>query len=352
MKKIIAVLSAAAILCLPGCVSKANGGSAKSQPVYGISSVPSAFIMSPQSESTAISSESSVGSAAAYAADGKIAVSSQSLKSSVPKFSDSSKISSSAAKQKEIVASSSAKSNSAGAGSQTIVSAISRVVSSTASQMTQKPAGDVKILFVGNSFFYVPDTPSQFSQILLNKGINAEIMQKTGGAYTLHHHLMDFKTGKYNKLIEKANIVILQEHFDQPDTVESIKEIGALFKPGTIFYLTITDSDKCQYRIDQLKAAGNIKPIASPLQKMLDNGFAYAKLATGDGHMNRFYGYIEACTIFSTIYSCPIENLPYDQINKETVKYIPGTDKQKSVKTALKSVTEAITVVNSLWFKA
>jgi hypothetical protein len=62
------------------------------------------------------------------------------------------------------------------------------------------------------------------------------IDEKTEPGYTLKQHLADLRSGKCDSLIEKADIVILQEYGGCGIDVNTIKQIQNLFDLDTEFY--------------------------------------------------------------------------------------------------------------------
>lgn len=199
------------------------------------------------------------------------------------------------------------------------------------------------VLFVGNS---LTDgiIPSKFLTLsgYGNKSVN--IFQLLGSGRKLSQHLITLKemsgrkTGNNLTLIDKADIVILQEHVTVDiGTVESVTEIQKLFDADTKFYYLFTEFDIP--RVSEIKELENISIIPSGYvhELLLENGFSYELLhLLNDFHPNSLYGYASALMVYSVIYDTDCIGMPYDFLDAKTIELIPGTTKTEKDLTVLK----------------
>jgi len=189
------------------------------------------------------------------------------------------------------------------------------------------PTPTENILFIGNSLTYSGDVPTKFSELAQQTGKQIGVLQILNGGYHLYQHLDGLQSGDYDEIINKADIVILQEYGQHSIDVATVEEIQKLFDNDTKFYYQLTDWSG-RYEFLDLDAIPNIKYIPSPdaMFLLLENGFTYEQFHKyNDYHPNDLYGYLIACATYAKVFNATCVDLPFNFLDLEMQQLIPGS---------------------------
>lgn len=191
----------------------------------------------------------------------------------------------------------------------------------------------VSVLFIGNSYTYVNDLPTIFSNLTLSLGDEATVDSKTNGGYTFQNHLSDPLT--QTKIESKTwDYVILQGQSQEPsfptDQVNNATLPPALALSDSIYenwycsqamyFMTwgrqngdpqwdsINTFDKMNLRLRNTyvrivdSAQGSVAPVGVAWKYVRDN-YPTINLYSADGsHPSAEGSYLSACTIYSSVF--------------------------------------------------
>ena len=191
----------------------------------------------------------------------------------------------------------------------------------------------VSVLFIGNSYTYVNDLPSVFSQLTLSLGDEATVDSKTNGGFTFQNHLVDPLT--MTKIHAKPwDYVVLQGQsqepsfpFDQvntqtlPPAVSLADSVYAnAFCGQTMYFMTWGrqvgdpqwDSINTFYKMNNRlrnayvriadSANASVAPVGVAWKYIIDN-HPTINLYSADGSHPSLEGtYLAACTFYASVY--------------------------------------------------
>lgn len=204
------------------------------------------------------------------------------------------------------------------------------------------------ILFIGNSLTFTGGIPEKFKALIEQEGKNVNIQKKVDSGYTLYQHYGELNQDDYDEIIEKADVVCIQEYGGYGlSTAKALKCIMMLFDLDTRFYFLLTEFD-IPNRVGELKEVKNITYIPSGIahNNLLDEGFNYDDLhIQNDYHPNSLYGYVAALTVYSTIFDIDCRGFSSDSIEKNTYYFLPGEtdeEKEESVNVIQKCIMDAL----------
>jgi len=206
------------------------------------------------------------------------------------------------------------------------------------------------ILFIGNSLTFSGDVPAKFSDLAKQTGKQIGILEKLEGGYRLYEHYADLKSGDYDEMIKKADIVILQEYGQHAIDTVTVANIQKLFDADTKFYYQLTDWNGSYEYLD-FDATPNVKYIPSPdaMYLLLENGFTYEQFHkhSNDYHPNDLYGYLIACATYARVFNTTCVGLPFNFLDLEMQQLIPGSSyNEKSV--SIQKIQQAVMDVINL----
>ena len=165
-----------------------------------------------------------------------------------------------------------------------------------------------------------------------------------GGGH-LYHHADNFEKTRANSaegvetILDKTDIIILQEYGGTSNTSSSITKIINLFNPDVKYYYLYTEFDIKLNRIDTIDDFEEITiiPSGDVFISLQSNGFSKQNLVDSDGyHPNRLYGYAAALTAYSVIYETSCVGLSHDSLDAASFELLPGNTKEEKEASILK----------------
>jgi PKD repeat protein len=200
----------------------------------------------------------------------------------------------------------------------------------------------VSVLFVGNSYTYVNDLPSVFSQLTLSLGDEATVDSKTNGGFTFQNQLSDPLT--MTKIHAKPwDYVVLQGQsqepsfpFDQvntqtlPPAVSLADSVYAnAFCSQTMYFMTWGrqvgdpqwDSINTFYKMNNRlrnayvriadSANASVAPVGVAWKYIIDNHPAINLYSPDGSHPSLEGTYLAACTFYASVYRKNSTGAPY-----------------------------------------
>ena len=181
-----------------------------------------------------------------------------------------------------------------------------------------------RILFVGNSFTFYWNLPSQVEQMAKERGLLWDVKQATASGASFRDHWQGNKALTTKQLLEKETFdrVIFQDHSTYPlvhidTTAFYFKKLKALLPAKTNVYLYSTwmypgINGKENYPNSTNPIEENLKTqVADPEDKLLKVGAAFELFAARYPDVERFTddkkhpspqgSYLAACVIFSSL---------------------------------------------------
>jgi hypothetical protein len=187
--------------------------------------------------------------------------------------------------------------------------------------------GDLKVLFVGNSYTFVNDLPAMLAELAKAGGQPAVVHKKeTPGGCSLEKH---WKDGKAAKLIQegKWDVVVLQDH-----SLGALKAKDAMFEYGkkldaevkakgarTVLYMTWARANTPETQKDITAAyeelgkelGATVAPVGRAWQKSLAENPALALHVADKSHPTPAGTYLAACTFCATLFGKSPEGLAW-----------------------------------------